>query len=808
MFGRSQNLQRSQPYINQSQQKQYGFSLGGPIMRDKIFFFVNPEFQSKGIPASGPALGDDNTRVTQPLIDQYSQQLGLRGMTDLGGGDRITNQNPLQNIFARVDIALSGNTTLILRNNYAHAEQQVFSRDASGATPIFRLTSNLYQFTSDKQAPVAQIRTTFGNGSYNEFIGGFTRIRDKRATPGTLQPQVTLSLTGTASLIAGTENSSQANELDQDITELTDNFTMPIGSSHRVTIGTQNQWYKARNLFGQNLVGNWTFGSLDSLTNGTPRSYAVAVPVREDGAVRFKSGQFSAYVQDDWTASPTLNLSFGVRFDNPVFFDKPPRNDTIAAPVRPDSITSGFARNTDEIPSGNLQISPRFGFNWDVTGDSKNQVRGGVGLFQGAPAYVWLGNSFQNSGGVSGFANLNCNTPARAPVFNAAAVSTPPTVCRDLTTAAAGAEVNLLNKDLKFPQTLRGNLAYDRDIGNGFVVGVEGLYTRFLNNIFYTNIALQDAPIGTGVDGRSVYGLQTGQPRLRVRGRTAVYDVQNSSKDYSYSLTGIVQKRFTQQFGGSAAYTYTQAYDVQSLTSSTAGSQYRFGRVYSGDQNDLSLSHSAFETPHRFVTNASYTFPTQTSISTIYTGQSGLNFAYVGSQDMNGDNQTANDPIYIPLNTADPKTPTFIAAGAVTATPAQQAAAFDSFITANECLNKQRGQIMQRNTCHTPWTNQIDISVEQAINTLRGQNVSVRLDVINFGNLLNKRWGRQISTGNFNPVTIYSGTSLVLPGTTTTAGTNLTNAVPRVSFDPNFNPYNYDNVFSNYTMQLSLRYAF
>jgi hypothetical protein len=146
--------------------------------------------------------------------------------------------------------------------------------------------------------------------------------------------------------------------------------------------------------------------------------------------------------------------------------------------------------------------------------------------------------------------------------------------------------------------------------------------------------------------------------------------------------------------------------------------------------------------------------------------------------------------------------------GGVTYTPAQQAAAFDAFINSNDCLNQQRGTIMQRNSCTSPWTNQLDVSVEQAVPTLRGQNFSVRLDVINFGNLLNSRWGRQMTTSNFNPVTLYTASGLVLPGTTTATGANLSNGVPRVTFDPNFNPYNYDNVFSNYTMQLSLRYAF
>ena len=801
VYYRNQNMQRDQSYLADFKKTQYGFSLGGPIVHDKVFFFVNPEFQSASAPASGPAIGDASTKVTDALVKQFSDALTAKGMTDLGNGGRVSNQNPLSNIFARLDFAIGWNSTLIVRDNYAHAEDQVFSRASSGATPTFGLTSNLYQFTSDKQAPALQLRTNFANGSYNEAIVALTRIRDKRATPGTLEPQVTVNVNGTAALVAGTEQFSQANQLDQDIFELTDNYTLPIGSSHRLTIGTQNQWYKVRNLFGANLVGAWTFGSMDSLTAGTPRQYQVGVPVTGDGAVRFKAGQFAGYAQDDWTVTPNVNVSLGVRLDMPVFFDKPPLNP---------AIVTGFNRRTDEVPSGNLQVSPRFGFNWNATGDGRNQIRGGLGVFQGSPAYVWLGNSFQNSGGVSGFASLNCSNPARSPVFNPAAVTSPPNTCRDGTTAAAGAEVDLLSKDLKFPQTLRGNLAYDRDLGNGYIMGFEGLYTRFLNTLFYSNLALQDKPIGTGLDGRSLYGTTPFNAQLKVAGRNAVYAVRNESKDYSYSLTANLQKRFTSNFGGELAYTYTQSYDVQSLTSSTAVSQYRFGRIYSGSQDDLTLSHSAWETPHRWVADVSYTLPSKTSVSVVYTGQSGLNFAYVTSSDLNGDNQSLNDPVYVPTGPSDTKAPVFttFSTGGVSYTPQQQSDAFYAFINSTDCLKSQRGRIMDRNSCQSPWTNEFDISIEQAFRTIRGQNVSLRFDVINFGNLLNKNWGRQITTSNYNPVTLYTQSAVVLPGTTTTTGANLTNGVPRVTFNPNFEPFTYNNVFSNYGAQLSLRYSF
>jgi hypothetical protein len=807
-YWRDRAMERSQDYLTAFNQTQYGVSLGGPIVKDKAFFFINPEWQSQSRPASGLAIGDAGTNVNAANVQQFTDALTARGMTNLGTADRVPVKNPLTNMFVRFDVALPFNSTLVLRDNYAHATEDVFSRGTGGTTPAFPLTSWLYDFTSEKNAPVAQLRTNFTNGSYNEAIAAYTRIRDKRATPGTLQPAISAFETGTANFEAGTENSSQANQLDQDIFELTDNYTLPIGASNRVTIGAQGQWYKVRNLFGQNLAGFWTFGSLDSLAAGQAEKYSVGVPVCPDGtiggpgcdgAVRFRAGQFAGYLQDDWTATPNFNMNIGIRFDDPVFFTKPPSNPTVL---------QQFGINTADIPSGNLQISPRVGFNWNVTGDSRNQIRGGLGVFQSAPAYVWMSNSFQNSGGVSGFASLSCSNPTAAPVFNSAAVAKAPTACRTNVNASAGSEVDYANPDLKFPQVLRGNLAYDRDLGNGYVATFEGLYTKAINSLFYYNLALVDTPVGTGVDGRTVYGLQPGKASLKVATRNTVYDVVNESKDYSYSLTAQLQKRFTQNFGGSLAYTYSQAMSIQDLTSSTAGSQYRFGRTYSGSQRDVPLNHSEFETPHRIIGDVSYTLPTKTSLSVIYTGQSGIHFTYISSNDLNGDNQTLNDPIYVPTGLSDPHFPTFVTSKTVTTAPADQATAFNNFISSNDCLNSQRGHIMKNNSCTSPWTNEFDVSAEQALTTIRGQNLSLRLDIFNFTNLLNKNWGRQISTGNFTPVTLYSASGIVKPGTTTTTGADLTNGVPLATFDPKFNPFTYRNIFSNYSMQLSFRYSF
>jgi hypothetical protein len=713
-------------------------------------------------------------------------------MTDLGGAGRITNQNPLSNIFGRLDFNF-GNTQLVLRHNYGKAEDDVFSR-STGNTPSFPLSNNGYFFESTKNATVAQLRSQFANGSFNEFIAGYTTIRDRRQFNGPLQPQVEVNV-GAEILGAGAERSSQANQLDQDIFELTDNFTYQAGD-HRLTIGSQNQFVKFRNLFGQQIAGRWRFNSLADLEAGNAFSYSIGVPTSGDGSVEFQSALFSGYLQDEWQASENLRITLGVRADMPRFLDEPPQNPDVLA---------AYGRNTSDVPSGNLQWSPRLGFNWDVTGDQRNQLRGGVGMFTGRPAYVWLSNAFQNSG-LSGVAQLTCGSSQGVPVFNASAVATPPTACVNGQSASLGSEIDLLDPDLKFPQNLRATVGYDRDLGSGTILTLEGMYTRGINNLFYKNIALSSQEgIGTGAHGRVVYGTAPGSPTLRAGTTKPVgLDVVNEGKDYSWSTTAGLTRRFQDNFEGSFFYTYSRAYDVQSLSSSTANSQYRYGRTVSGAHSSLDVTPSRFDQPIRIVANGTYSFPTKTDLSVIYVGQSGARYDYYAQADLNGDGFDQNDPIYVPRDARNTSEIRFkpLTANGVTYSPEEQAAAFESFIQGTPCLRENRGRILPRLDCQEPFMNRVDVSIRQSLGLFGSQNVSVALDIINFGNLINSNWG-QLPQAGLTPVRILTSSNALVGGATLVDG-----GEPEYQFNPTTQRFDTARIGSNYQMQLSFRYAF
>ncbi|MEP6691811.1 MAG: carboxypeptidase regulatory-like domain-containing protein [Gemmatimonadaceae bacterium] len=802
-YGRNESFTRSQTYIPEFKQQQYGFTLSGPIIRDKILFFLNPDFQAFSTPTTGFFVGGPGSPVQQADVDRFSSILSSQYGITGGSAGQIQKKQPQKNFFGRLDFQqLPFNSTLVIRDNYADAQADVLFRDATGTAPNVPLSSNAYFFSSKKNGLVTQLRTNLAGGSYNELIAGFTTIRDRRA-PRTRTPQIT-EINATSVLVAGGERSSHANELDQNILEVTDNYTYPVGN-HNLLVGTQNYFYKVRNLFAQNKFGAYTFDNLDSLASGAhPSQYLVGVPISGDGAVRFTAQEFSLYAQDMWNATPRFTLTAGIRADIPRFTDRPPTNA---------SVLTQFNRNTADIPTSNIAWSPRVGFNWDITGDQRNQFRGGVGAFAGHPAYVWLSNAFQNSG-LTGVAQLTCNRSAgnTPPPLNAANIASPPQMCLNGLSAAASAEIDLLSPNLHFPQSGKADLAYDRVLPRGLIGTIEGLYQKAIYAPFYQNIALA-GPQGLDRNGRVMYGLLPGAPTRKVAARGQVFDVTDENKDYNWSATVQLTKRQTGRFGGSLAYNYSQAFDVGSLTSSTAFSQYRFSRVQSGNEAEQNITPGGFGQTHRIVGIGSYTLPTKTTLTAQYLGQSGVKYTYISSADLNADGTTLNDPIYIPRNASDVNemrfAPITTGSGATLATlftAAQEAAALDQFITSNPCLNRQRGQIMTRNSCEAPWTHVVNLAIRQALPTLRGQNVELQLDIINFGNLINKKWGHQLGGAFQPPITLLTCQNTACGATgSLLAGSG---QYPTFQYDPRPAQYSFQNVESQYQMQLSLRYIF
>ena len=348
------------------------------------------------------------------------------------------------------------------------------------------------------------------------------------------------------------------------------------------------------------------------------------------------------------------------------------------------------------------------------------------------------------------------------------------------------------------------------------------MYTRAMSTFFYTNRALAGSQ-GLDRNGRVVYGTiaPTGVATPALVGeRRNVIDVQNASKDYSYSLTASLNRRFTNWFEAHASYTYEQARDIQSLTSSTATSNWRFGRALAGDQYSQNLDRSRFELPHRVVAFGTFSLTTRTDVSLIYLGRSGSNYDFVyGGSWWSGRPQCGRragqrsdlHPADVGEGQRDPIQRSVAGCRAPTTRRrrrreriAEQRAALERFITSTDCLTRQRGRIMTRNSCRSPWTNTVNVSLRQALPAIRGQAFTVQLDVFNFLNLLNADWGQQ-------PLPPAGGGSVPLltqVGQTAGALTGPNGSQGIFTFDPTTEKYDRRHVGSAYQMQLGVRYGF
>lgn len=836
-YYRNQNMAANVPFIQQSDLSvaQYGFSVGGPIIQDKIHFFAAGEWQQRTQPSVGPYIGQSATAASPLTVDsatvaRFQNDLStLYGYTAAatGTGGVATIANPNQNAFGRIDWELPGmNSVLTIRDNYATSSLNVFSRTSATAFP---LTSNLYTINNKNNGIVVQLTSNMKGGMDNEFIFGYNTISDNRNPAAGFAPQVTVAVPGlqTASvnLVAGAEQFSQGNILDQKIIELKDNFSFFAGDNNRVTAGLALEFWQFQNTFTESSYGVWTFNSLDSLEAGIANRYRLSLALTNPPSVvaNPKGATYGVYLMDNWTPSPQFNLLFGVRVDVPVLSNSPPYTASFDSIFGPTFQALGRQANTSQVPSGNPEYSPRIGFNWDVNGDGKNQVRGGVGVFVGRPAYVWVANSYQNSGSGLGFLMCGRRTDpdSISPVFNPNAGAQPQT-CPNGQGVASGVvgPVDVMDPKLQYPQVMRANLGWDTKLPGDFFLTLEGLYTKGLNNFFYINRNINYDSAYIGRNGRWMYGtiaangVGTVYPVDVSHRYSEVIDVVNQSKDYAYDLTVEIQKRIVRDFQMRVAYTYSHSYDVQSLNSSRAISNWQFGRDEGGNLLTPNLGISNFDQPNKLLISGTYTAPWtkwQTNFSLIYQGFTGSPFDYVytgsgGRGDLNGDGNV-NDMIYVPRNVYDPNEIQFApipASGSKAAVaPATQQLALYNLIQSTPCLKAAQGTIMDRNTCQNPWVNQLDATIVQALPQVSGHRTSLRLDIFNLPNMLNGQWGRVRAASAFNdvPLLTVAGMSGV------TNRLNPQSAVPIVQFQPSFVQYPIQNAPQNYyQIQLSARF--
>jgi hypothetical protein len=798
-----------------------GFTLGGPIIQDKLFFFANYEKLEKPpttLPTHGP-LGSamTNVAITPAAISQaqsiaqtkYNMDIGT---SDLPQGSMLSVEDRL----LKLDWNVNDDHRVMVR--YSKTEQ---------AEPWFNLiNANNLSLSSwwYSQKKVIETKVAQWTGDWTPSLSTELKIssRDYDSVPENFSklPAISLSFNGalpagastlpnSRSLNFGTENSRQFNALRTKTLDTYFGATW-THNAHEVKFGADYAKNEIFNAFLQNTYGNYSFGCisspavtytfgnvncgtasaadveravLENFSRGRPSSYSltVAAPgatLEKDAAANFTMKNTGLFIQDVWTVSPALTLSYGVRLDSLSIPERPLLNAAVAAPVIAATAasggrqTGGFGIDNQITFDGQKLWQPRVGFNYKLPMERQTQLRGGAGLFQGAAAAVWLANPFQNNGVATRV--IACNSSRACPTtdgtFTPEIGKAPP----NLATTTPQALVDSLAPGLRQPSVWKANIAFDHELPwYGMVLGAELLKTKAKDAIYYRNLNL-GAPTRTGVDGRELYYSEnafstacwdaTGTMRTSGTFKDAagkdvscagtrnkygsnssyanVLQATRSTQGYSNLGTLSLSRPLTGGFGWSVSYTYTDAKEVSPLTSSTSGSTYN-GRSVLNPNEDV-VANSSYLVKDRI--NAVFNFQKRffgtynTRVGVFYEGRAGKPFSWTVNNDMNGDAIGGNDLMYIP---SAPGSGEVVFAGANPAERAAAEAKFWDVVNHNGVLKRHAGKVVGRNTDFSPWSNSVDMRISQEIPSfIKGHKASFTFDIFNVGNLINKKWGR------------------------------------------------------------------
>ncbi|MDQ6801798.1 MAG: carboxypeptidase regulatory-like domain-containing protein [Acidobacteriota bacterium] len=731
-------------------QTQYGGRLGGPIMRDRIFYFLSGESNDRKEPNGTSADGStgivytpgtgapDAAAVAAFMKSKYNYDPGSLGDLIFGTKSKM--------FLGKLDGNLTSSHNLTLRHNYVSANQDNEPSSFTRSTTRFYFPTNIYQFPSKTNSTVAQLNSVLTANAFNEGRINVTKIREHRATP-VIFPTVEIGPGGerAGAMQLGTERFSGGNALNQDINEITDDFTYTHGN-HTMVFGTHNELFKFSNLFIQDFYGYYHFANFAALQAGTPDIYRVGFATGADPRrpTRFKAAQYSLYANDQWRFNPAVTLTFGLRADKPKFSTKPSFNPAVQTAI-------GFS--TSAIPAEKVTWEPRAGFNWDIGSAGRQQLRGGIGVFQGRTPFVWISNNYGNTGIEQVL--KGCTTASCLPTFNPDPASQP----RLDNVAGAVQDVAVSDPDFRFPRILRSTLGYDRELFWGVRATAEVLWSKTLEDVYYQNV--NKKLTGTSpLDGRPTYASIASTIGN-------AYFLTNTTKGNEITETlqfNKLYKNFT--FNGS--YAHQKAKSVGEGNSSTASSQWQFGFITRGDIYNPELSTSTFQVKHRISLATTYslnTGPLSHNFGLFYVAQAGRPYSLLLGGDPNRDGSGNNDLLFIPSdlilcpatsNAAPTAAGPCRTSGGATQT-ALDTNLFSTFLS-SVGLKAGAGTAPLRNSLQQPWTRRLDFHYEIGLPPMWRTRILVQADVLNLMNMFDKNSGVEkfVTNNTYMPVT-YSG---------------------------------------------------
>ena len=746
--------------------------VGFPVVKNRLFLFGNFENEKDARPLStfranngGEPVAGNVTRVLASDLSALSSFLKTNFNYDTGSFDAPTDNTPQKRGLGRADLNISPKHKLSL--NYVQlnsSSDNILSGSTSAGFGRRQVNSDFMSFQNsnyaileNRKTATGELNSVLGSTMSNSLRFTYSYSDEGRPQSDVLFPFVDIRQGSSVYTSFGSEPFTPNNELVYKSYEVKNDFTKFM-TKHELTGGFRVERYHSDNVFFNCCKqGAWTYASMDDFY--TDARDALANPNRTTSpvtALRYQVRYMNlpgldkpsqpltaiyggAYAQDVWRPRNNLSLTFGLRFDVPSFENTAYNNPNANALTFRDENGQPVQYNSGKMPGANILWSPRFGFNYDLSGDQKTQIRGGSGVFTGQPLYVWISNQLGNTGMLQGSLSADNTTayPFSTNVnkYKPAATGAP----------ASSYELNVTDEDFRFPQVWRSNIAVDRRLPGGITATAEFMYNRDVNGIYYINANLPAAQSQyVGADTRARW---TSNRINNVTGNqvTAAIVMKNQDIGRNWNVAFSASKPMWHGLSLRTAYSYGEAKNTID-PGSTANASWNSNPT-PNDPNNPGLGYSNSTPGHRFFLSASYTKQYfgfgSTTVSAFWESRTLGNTSYVFAADANGDGGALNDLIYIPRNTSEMNFQTFTANN-ITFTAEQQAAAFESYIAQDAYLSKHRGEYAQRGAVMLPLLHKLDFSVTQDVfKNIKGKRNAgqFRIDIQNAGNLLNSDWG-------------------------------------------------------------------
>ncbi|MDR0824494.1 MAG: carboxypeptidase regulatory-like domain-containing protein [Prevotella sp.] len=749
--------------LEKSSMSTYGASFSGPIIHNRLFFFVNGEFESSPEEVTPWQTSKDGisnrekniSRTKTADMSAVSDYLKNKYQYNTGGFNDYPGDVKNHKILARIDWNINRIHRVAIRYNYVKNtnDQLLNARSTAGTQAAsermginaMAFANTNYKIENIVKSYTGELKSNFNSRSSNQLLLTYTKISDTRGSNSDVFPMIDIWKDGDAYMSAGYELFSFNNAVKNDVYTITDNASLYVGK-HNITAGVNYEYQKLSDAFMRFGTGYYRYASLDDFLNDAPPvTYALTYGYEgnKNPAAKLDFAQFSSYLQDKYSPNQDLSVTVGFRMDLPMYVNDLEENKAISALTFSDNVKI----NTGLWPSTKVLFSPRVGFNWDIKGDKSIVLRGGTGVFTGLVPFVFFVNMPINSGMVQNTDIITDPTvlsKIKLVKDQSEIMKLLPDLFPQKPEEKAPSSIAAVDKNFKLPQVWKNNIAVDYLVPISFPLSLtfEAMYSKDINQIVQRNVNVVDlddatAPRFNGPDNRYKY---PDSRRLYPEISEAMV-LYNTSKGYSYSLNFMTEMEPAPNLRLMAAYTYTESKDISGNPGDQAASSWRNTPSINGP-NHLVLYNSQYRMPHKIVASANYDISWSkyhdTSLGLYYSGYNASTFSYGYNNDMNGDGVNT-DLIYIP-KTKDELI--FVDKNGFTAN--QQRDAFWDYINQDHYLRKHKGEYAHSYAALYPWYNRLDIKVIESYNFYVGgrkNTIQLSFDILNLPNLLNSNWG-------------------------------------------------------------------